>query len=160
MNKIFIYTLILIVSVASGCTSIDIKEIQNIKHENKIKEIFTAVKVTDSNYVYSDESVYKINKKTYSLREKAIYNKNGDIEKLIIYKSEGILEYNKEKILNDIKILKYSGFPLSQKWRFINNNITDSNNNKISKATILNKYILMSTKDKKVIFYKIEVNNE
>ena len=45
--------------------------------ENTTLEIFTGYEITDDNYVYSEESIFKIEDKTYSLRNKVFYNNHG-----------------------------------------------------------------------------------
>ena len=96
------------------------------KDENKVVQIIGAVSVEGTGYVYSDESVYKDNKgKEYSLRYKAQYV-NGKINKLLVYKSEGVLEYDVKDINSDKKILNYYNLPKKQKFTYINNCISDS----------------------------------
>ena len=156
MKIILISTFILSISAASGCSSNDLNNKGHSNNKNKIVEVFDAVKITDGNHTFSEESIFKVNKTIYSLRTKAIYDKSGTIEKLILYKPEGILEYNKEHLLKDRKIMNYSGFPFSQKWSYVNGSLTDDSINYISSVTKVSDYILKSEKNKKTIFYKLK----
>ena len=80
------------------------------KNNYIIIEISNGIKVS-KNFIYSNESKFKINDTIYILQNKAYYNKNGNLEKIIVFKSEGILTYNKNDLAKDKKIIEYYKFP-------------------------------------------------
>ena len=100
----------------------------NTQQELQVKEVFTGVKINDPNYEYAEDAMFVLHGENYSLRQKAIYNLNGDLEMLVQYKPEGKLEYNREEILKDQNIIKYYGVPLKQNWEFKENELIEGAN--------------------------------
>lgn len=119
----------------SGCASNNHDAKQNSNHEGKIREMVIAVEIFNSNYVFSDESMINVGEITYSVRQKAIYGISGAIQKLIVYKPEGRLEYNEEQILRDTQLIGNYGFPVKQNWRRMSDVLTDEKGNYVSRIT-------------------------
>jgi hypothetical protein len=118
-----------------------------------IKEISNAIKV-DSSYRYSNKADTIINGNYYSLKNKAFYDEDGNIESLFVYRTEDIVNYTKQEIFSDIKLLEH--LELSSQISFVieTNNLVDKNGVK----DILEKIdddLFISEKDGKVVLYKI-----
>lgn len=122
--------------------------------ESKIVEIFTGIEIVDKNYVYSDESVFNLNNVQYSLRSKAIYDLNGEIEQLIIFKPEGALEYTKSQVLEDTNLMDYYGFPTYQNFIYSGGFIIKSENERIKVIKAGEDYLINNSSDK-VQFYRL-----
>ena len=100
----------------------------NAQEKLQVKEVFTGVKIDDANYEYAEDAMFVLQGENYSLRQKAVYNLNGDLEMLVQFKPEGKLKYNRDEILKDQNIIKYHGFPLKQNWEFKENELVDGAN--------------------------------
>lgn len=123
--------------------------------ESKIVEVFTGIEIVDKNYVYSDESVFNLNNIQYSLWSKAIYDLDGEIEQLIIFKPEGALEYTKSQLLEDKNLLDYCGFPIYQNFIYVDGYIIKSENEKIKVVKAGENYLISKSSDRKVQIYKL-----
>lgn len=125
--------------------------IQNIEY--KVSEIYIAIKYDNIGYVYSEESIIAIDGSYFSLRQKAIYDDNGDLQKFILYKPEGKIEYQNEDFKKDKAIIDYSGMPLNQQWVFKDNKLKkDSETVEVQKV---NNSLAKSNTGKYFIFYKL-----
>lgn len=122
--------------------------------EMKVISILSGIEVVNSDYVYSEESVFKLKDKAYSLRAKADYE-NGELIKIIVYKSEGIIEYNKDDILKDSAIASNYGFPTKQNWKFTNSKglIKDY---EVIKAKLSDDFIIEIKEGSSVIIYQLK----
>ena len=60
-------------------------------------ELLVGVEVEEG-YVYSDESRFELGDKKYFLRARGDYTEEGRINKLYVYKSEGILVYSQSEL--------------------------------------------------------------
>lgn len=144
------FSIILFLSNLIACSSVSYKKY-------RIVEIFNAVKIESDNYVFSRESTFNIDRRhKYSIRQKAIYDKEGVIEKFILYKPEGIIAYSKENIIQDKRLLEYSGFPFIQKWFYVNKTLIDEKGNKIDGIIKIDEFLLKLEIGRKVVFYKIK----
>ena len=132
---------------------ISLTSCKRIDKQKTIISILKGIEV-DSNYVYSDESILVINNKKYSLRAISEYE-NGKLNKITVFKSEGILEYNKQDVINDIAIAEYYGFPLEQNWIY-NPNKGLIKGNQIIEIKLSQQYIILPIERNKVEIYKIE----
>jgi hypothetical protein len=141
---------------ASGCMLNNHDPRQNSDKEKKVREISVAIEIVDSDFVFSDKSTFKLGEATYSFRKKAIYGKNGVVQKLIIYKPEGALEYNEDNILDDPALMIDSGLPTRQNWGLVNSVLADENGNFISRMKWVSGSIYKVTNERYTIFYKIE----
>ncbi len=122
--------------------------------EKKVVEIFSGIKIENDLYTHSEESIFEIGEQKYSLRARAFYASDGSITKLFLYKSEGTLEYGKDKILKDKNVLDYTGFPFKQSWFYENNQLINKTG-EIIEIQEADKKILKSEKDGRITFYKI-----
>jgi len=123
--------------------------------ELKIVEMFTGIEIVDKNYVYSNESVFNLNNVQYSLRSKAIYNLNGEIEQLIIFKPEGALEYTKSQLLEDKSLMDDYGYPIYQNFIYSGGYIKKSKNERIKVTKAGEEYLISKSSDRKVKFYRL-----
>lgn len=121
---------------------------------DQVSEIFTGVKV-EKGYSFSEESVFKIAGEIYSLRKKAVYNSDGDLVKMTRYKPEGVLDYTKDELTKDVKLLEDFNFPLKQNWIYEEGKIIDNLGESIDVEKIDGKFVL-SKQMKQVTFYKIK----
>lgn len=145
-TKIFKFFIIIIISsIALLCCK--------KKSKNTTLEIFKGYEIVNENYVYSEESIFKIKDKTYSLRNKVFYNNQGEVDKLLVYKSEGIIEYTKEEIMKDKLLLETVGLPLSLSWSY-DEGILVINEEKMKLKKVKDNVLLGNDRNK-VIFYKI-----
>lgn len=126
----------------------------NAQQKLQVKEVFTGVKINDANYEYAEDAMFVLNGEDYSLRQKAIYNLNGDLEMLVQYKPEGKLEYKREKILKDQNIIKYTGFPLKQNWEFKGNVLTEGVNKIVVQK--ITEHLLKREQNGITFFYKLK----
>lgn len=122
--------------------------------ESKIVEIYIGIEIVDKNYVYSEESVFNLNNVQYSLSSKAIYDLDGEIEQLIIFKPEGALEYTKSQLLEDKNLLDYYGFPTYQNFIYSGGFIIKSENERIKVVKAGEDYLISNSSDK-VQFYRL-----
>jgi hypothetical protein len=83
----------------------------------RVTTIYSGVKIDDTGYVYSEESILEINGGYYFLRKEAIYDQNGDLQKVISYKPEGSLDYTRQDLLGDLALINLWVFPLHQDYR-------------------------------------------
>lgn len=118
-----------------------------------VMEILTGKEVGNAGYIYSDDSIFKLGNKEYSLRSKAIYDADGNIQQLVVYKSEGKLNYNRNDLLGDKKLLDYYELPFQQKMSYSDGKLMDKNN-KIA-VTYIEDY-LINKDDGVVRFYKLK----
>lgn len=116
-------------------------------------EILTGKEIENADYVYSDGSIFKLGNKEYSLRSKAIYGTDGNIQQFVVYKSEGKLDYNKADLLRDKKMLDYYELPFHQKMSYSGGTLKDKDN-KIA-VTSIEDY-LINKDDGVVRFYKLK----
>ncbi|CAM3972996.1 hypothetical protein FLCU109888_11785 [Flavobacterium cucumis] len=137
-NFIFLLSIILFFT---GCNA-----------QNKIVfiEILTGVEVQNNIYDYSEESFFILNDIKYSLRSKAKYDINGDIQQLMVYKSDGILIYEKNQLLENKDLISYYNVPAHQNFSYLNEGLLISNNEKI-KVVSIGDYIIK--KNKKIIYF-------
>ena len=90
----------------------------------KVITIYKAIDIPkDENYKYSDESTLSLNGIKYSLRQKAVYDNDGRIQTLIVYKSEDKLVYTHEELLKDYMLLQYYQLPVEHNWYIQNNKL-------------------------------------
>jgi len=83
---------------------------------NTIIEICDAVNIEKNTpYSYLKESTFVTEGRAYSLRDKAVY-KNGEIDQLTVYRSDGVLTYQKAELLRDTALLNKINLPIKQKW--------------------------------------------
>ena len=148
-------TTILFLFTALGCTS-NRHDARHIYDNNKVREITIAIEIFGSDYVFSDAAIVNLGGLKYLFRQKAIYGKNGGVQKLLIYKPDGALEYNEYEILNDTKLMTDSGLPVFQDYRHIHNALTDENGKLISCTTWVSDSIYKAINGRYTIFYKIE----
>lgn len=123
--------------------------------ESKIVEIYTGIEIVDKNYDYSEESVFNLNNVEYSLRSRAIYDLDGEIEQLIIYKVEGAIEYDKNQLLEDKNLLDYYGFPIDQNFIYSDGYIIKSENERIKVVKAGEDYLISNSSDRKVQIYRL-----
>ena len=121
--------------------------------ENTTLEIFTGYEITDDNYVYSEESIFKTKDKTYSLRNKVFYNNHGEVDKLLVYKPEDIIEYTKEEIIKDKLLLETLDLPYKLTWSY-KEGVLVINDEKMRIEKITDNILLNNDKNR-VVFYKI-----
>ena len=120
----------------------------------RVVEISSAVLI-DEDYKYSTESIREINGNKVWLRYKACYGTNGNINKLIVYKPEGVLQYEYAEIMADTNIVLNFKLPLTQMWVYRNNKIDKHNDEEIN-VELVNDTLLMSKVNHDVIFYRTE----
>lgn len=121
--------------------------------ENKTLEIFTGYEITNDNYVYSEESIFKTKDKTYSLRNKVFYNTHGEVDKLLVYEPEDIVEFTKEEIIKDKLLLETLDLPYKLTWSY-KEGVLVINDERIRIEKITDNILLNNDKNR-VIFYKI-----
>ncbi|MEZ4878019.1 MAG: hypothetical protein R2805_10775 [Flavobacterium sp.] len=124
----------------------------NAQNKTIIVEILTGVEIKGDGYTYSEESIFNLGGKKYSLRSKANYDSNGNIQQLEIYKSEGKLNYDRPNLINDRSLLEFYGLPFQQKITY-SNDVLKNGDDEIN-ATSIGDY-LISTSDSVVRFYKL-----
>ena len=125
-------------------------------NQKDVIEVFAAVKVESDGYIYSQESIFRVGEKKYSLRQKAVYGDDGIVQKLIVYRSEGVIEYGKDELGEDRKLLDYLGFPFYQNWVYVNKQLIDGRGEKVEDVKKLGEHLLKAEKNNKSVFYKIK----
>tara|TARA_R110002049_G_scaffold286226_1_gene467889 strand:+ start:3916 stop:4377 length:462 start_codon:yes stop_codon:yes gene_type:complete len=121
---------------------------------NKVIEIFKGIEIGNDSYSFSEESVFELNGQKYSLRGRAFYTLDGNINNLIVYKPEGALEYDKDDILNDSDILGFYGFPINQNWTYKNNQLVNKKGEVIEVQKVNEKLLKLKETDR-ITFFKI-----
>lgn len=121
--------------------------------KTNVVEILTGKEVESDGYIYSDDSIFKLGNKEYSLRSKAIYDVDGNIQQLEVYKSEGKLSYSRAELLEDRKMLDYYRLPFQQKMSYSNGKLS----NEDKKITVIPIEDYLIDKDDSVVrFYKLK----
>ena len=114
--KVFLLAFLLILNCCS-----------NIEKQSKlkIKSIYSAVLLDEvfSNFEYSEESHFECGGVKYSLRERIDYKVSGELQKLTVYKPEGILQYSYSELQKDTLLLNKKNSPILQKWTFYDNKL-------------------------------------
>ena len=128
----------------------------NAQEKLQVKEVFTGVKIDDANYEYAEDAMFVLQGENYSLRQKAVYNLNGDLEMLVQFKPEGKLKYNRDEILKDQNIIEYYGFPLKQNWEFKENELVDGANKIVVEKITAD--LLKREENGIISFYKLKQN--
>lgn len=118
-----------------------------------VVEILTGKEVESDGYIYSDDSIFKLGNKEYSLISKAIYDVDGNIQQLEVYKSEGKLSYSRAELLEDRKMLDYYRLPFQQKMSYLDGKLSNENKNII---VIPIEDYLIDKDDSVVRFYKLK----
>ncbi|MBW2963120.1 hypothetical protein [Mesonia aestuariivivens] len=144
-NLIRTYSMLLFMLLLFSCNA--------QKEEPRIVEISSGVLVSGENYMYDNNSLFYLGGNKYSLRHKALYDINGALIKLLLYKSEGEIEYNRKEILEDEKLIEYTGFPLKQNWVYKKNKLVDENG-KIKIDKEIDNFLIVD-KDRITTFYKV-----
>ena len=118
-----------------------------------VVEILVGKEVENDGYIYSDDSIFKFGNKEYSLKSKAIYDVDGNIQQLEVYKSEGKLSYSRAELLEDRKILDYYGLPFQQKMSYSDGKLSNGD----EKITVITfEDYLIDKEDSVVRFYKLK----
>ena len=68
----------------------------------------------EASFSYNKEALYQVNNERYIITAKATYNTKGEIEEIVVYKADGLINYNKVDIMNDKKLVEYLGFSITQ----------------------------------------------
>lgn len=118
-----------------------------------VMEILTGKEIENDGYIYSDDSIFKLGNKEYSLRSKAIYDVDGNIQQLEVYKSEGKLSYSRAELLEDKKMLDYYRLPFQQKMSYSNGKLSNGDEKII---VIPIEDYLIDKDDSVVRFYKLK----
>lgn len=124
------------------------------QNKKKVVEILTGIEIKSNDYHYSDEFHFKLDSVEYSLRSRAIYDTNGDIQQLEIYKPEGKSNYDRLKLLEDKRLMEYYGFPFHQNFIYSDGVIIKNKDDRINVA-FTGDY-LINKDDNMVRFYKIK----
>ena len=119
----------------------------------RIVEMFKGVEIENLNYEHSNNSIFRLNNVTYSLRQKVIYNEKGEFERFILYKPEGMLEYDKKELLKDKNLIDYYDLSFKQNWFYKDGTLTiESNKIKVLK---IEDTFLITEENGVTIFYKL-----
>ncbi len=118
-----------------------------------VSEIYTAIEVSDNRYVYSTDSFMDVEGKCYSLRRKSIYDKKGELIKIVLYKPEGKLEYPRKDLDKDMNLVEYTEAPLNQRWIFEGGHLIKEN--QVINIIRVNKYLVKTELEGKTTFYKL-----
>lgn len=100
------------------------------KPSQGVVEVYTAIEV-DSNFQHSDESLFRVGQRVFSLRSKSCYDSDGVIREFILFKPEGLLRYSKEQLATDKQLMEHHQVYFSQDW-LINGNLIDIGDRRIS----------------------------
>jgi hypothetical protein len=120
----------------------------------KVKELCIAIEVENDNYVHSESSLFEIGSHIFSLRQKAIYDSDGMLEKLLVFKSDGILEYSRNDIQDDVRVIENAGLPNSQNWSYKDNSIIKDDGSQL-RVESLDEKTFKSKENGKTIIYKL-----
>jgi hypothetical protein len=123
-----------------------------VKIDKKVMNIYSGIEVENRLYKYSEESSLEINGVYYSLRQEAVYDEDGVLQKVISYRSEGILEYIRQNLLDDPELIKYWGFPLHQAYLSVNGELFLNENN--DKAQKINDVFFKKKDENRIVIYK------
>lgn len=124
-----------------------------VQNSFRVKELCTAIEV-DSNFVHSESSLFEMGSQIFSFRQKAIYDLTGMIEMLIVYKSDGIIEYSQNEIKEDMRIIENADLPGNQSWIYNNGNIIKGDSIQI-RVESLDEKTFVSKENGKIIIYKL-----
>jgi|GEM_PF-3277736 len=123
-------------------------------YEGQVTEVMKCVEVLDSSYEYPEQSKLVVAGKQYFVRQKAIYGVGGKLEKLILYKAEGRIEYNLKDLMNDEAILEYAGISIEQQLRFNGAYLVDGDRE--MKVNKISNDLLQAEKQGEVTLYRIK----
>lgn len=125
-------------------------------NECTVIEISTTMKIIpEYGYVHSPESVFKAGAEIFSLRAKVAYGDDGVEEKLFVYKPEGVLEYGKEEIRRDLRLLDQFRIRVSPKLRWIDGDLIDSTGESVQKTEIDGACYFRQDRGERVVFYRV-----
>lgn len=141
------FILLCVLLSCQNCALVDAKK--------NVIEISTAVPVEDSGYVYSNESLLKVNNDVFSLRSKAYYGRDGELTKLIVYKPEGRIEYQPSELISDTNILTNVGLPRNQSLVYLHDSLKNAKGEIISFEKISDD-LLKSSLGGIVMIYRIK----
>jgi hypothetical protein len=128
----------------------------SMNKKDKIIKITSSIKAIElsNKYIYCDSSskgdkscFISFGGRRYLKKEKIIYNNLGNIMKAILYKSEGILEYNRNDLKADSAFVTLNGWNLNNNFLKLRNDsiifpITEEiikSNNSTNKIYCINK---------------------
>jgi len=124
------------------------------KRKRNITSIFRGLEVT-AGYIHSPESELNIDDKKYSLRDRADFDKSGNIFKLTIYKSDGNLEYSRDELLKETLLLKNIGLAVTQNWMYSSDKGLVKEN-KIQPAKMIDDSLLIFKEGTITVFCKLD----
>lgn len=110
------YVMILLLFLVSCSTTLPCSH----SHEKvKVKSISIGIPIEDRYYTYSEESdvFIKHGKVKYLVKSIASYTPEGIIDKLVVYKSDGIIFYNSTEIEKNFKLIDFLSYPKFQNWK-------------------------------------------
>lgn len=123
-------------------------------HEGQVTEVMKCIEVLDSSYEYPEQSKLVVAGKKYFVKQRAIYGLGGKLERLVLYKSEGQIEYNLKDLIDDEAILEYAGISIEQQLSFNGTYLVDGDREiKVSK---ISNDLLQAEKQGEVTLYRIK----
>jgi hypothetical protein len=122
--------------------------------ERTVNAISIGIEV-GTGYHYSSEAELKLKNSIFSLRYKAEYDHEGNVVMLTIYRPEGILEYQKQDLLQDPALLKSINLPFTQHLKYLSNQGL-FNNSELVPASMLNDSVLISTQGTLNMFFNLD----
>ncbi|GEM_PF-4383520 len=87
--------------------------------DNTINSKINIIKA-DSSYRYCDKALIRLDNSVYLIKNRSTYNRQGDIIKYEIYKSEGKVSYTKKALLEDKLFIEYENINILNRWKLIN----------------------------------------
>lgn len=106
-------------------------------------------------FSYNKDALYQVNNERYIITAKATYDTKGEIEEIVVYKPEGLINYSKADILNDKKLVEYLGFSITQNLVVKSNVLFDGTSTQ--NVEILEENTMLLKKEEgNLIFYLLE----
>jgi hypothetical protein len=125
----------------------------------KVAKISYAIEVDENNY-FSEESNIEICGNFYSLRRELEYDENGNAVQLRRYYPEGIIEYSRDEILKDTKLLELYNWPIKQLWIYYPNKGLMLDNGILEVEVLDNNIIKQKEKGEVTLYYLVPINND
>ena len=109
----------------------------------------------DSSYTYCDKALVRLNNSVYLIKNRSTYNRQGDIIKYEIYKTEGKISYTKKALLEDKLFIEYENINILNRWELINSCQISNGVDTLDYEQIRfnnNNAIITKYKDERIIF--------
>lgn len=146
--KIVLFSVIVLLFAFFITWSIFLENFVLFERSNNIVEIINSMPENEGLF-YSKESVLSINGKTFNINSKMYYDENGQATKMIVFGSEGGIEYLNKDLIEDKSLFDHYGFK-----KYVNINLEN-----IELLKLNNEYYLEKSNEKRIRIYRVKVSD-